>query len=170
MSPHDADEIAYQSFQEFVRTLERFAADRDSLLRIKDSVENGRRDATSPENRRWMNRKLQEVDTYLRRVKQVKNPGLKKTGGLAAWWITVVNYDPEDKTKDYFSVATMLNPAEFIARHCREAKHPEEIPVILAFFQQPDIDSIPLEIWDDTCPNNNRIEGSAGAPAESQAS
>jgi len=90
MHPSDAAEIAHQSFQEFTGTLERFAADRESLMVIKYAVEAAHREAHGAENRRWMNRKLQEVDSYLRKVKQQKNPGLKKTGGIAAWWISVV--------------------------------------------------------------------------------
>lgn len=160
-----AADIAQLHHLDYLKSLDKYAGDREMLLRIKEAVETERRELKSRDYLspgaetalRWMNRKLQDVDTALRNVKMVKLPGLQRTGGANAFTYAL---HLEGET---WPAASMRNPAEYQANLCRTIEDPDEIPAIVGFIAQPDIDSIPAHWWDDTCPNNpNAKDNEAG--------
>lgn len=161
-----AADIAQLHHLDYLKKLDKYAGDREMLLCIKEAVEKERREFKSRDRLspgaetalKWMNRKLQDVDTALRNVKMVKLPGLQRTGGANAFTYALT-LDGET-----WQEASMRNPAEYQAHLCRSAEDPDEIPAIVSFIAQPDIDSIPADWWDDTCPNNpNAKDNEAGA-------
>lgn len=146
--------------------IEKIAGDRNALLAIKLAIEEMKRDLKKKHGAKFpshvyswnqeLTRRLEIVDTALRHVRARNNPALARTGGAPAWIYSLVVSD--DDGNDYFQVASMLNPPKFHARECRTADHVEKIPVILQFLQQEDLDAIPVEMWDDTCPLNKEEE------------
>lgn len=172
----EADPPAYRHH------VDKVAQDRNALLAIKMGLEDAKRELKKqhgnrypPQVQTWnqeLTRRLEIVDTALRHLRARGNPVLARTGGAPAWIYSLVVSD--DTGNDYFQMASMLNPPKFHARECRKAAHPEEIPVILQFLQQEDIEAIHPDLWDETCPTNlqsqNEQEAGAGNPATTRAS
>lgn len=161
MKRQEATSIARLHHFDFLNALDKYAADREALILIKNAVEDGRRDIRARGNNnnpaaadalRWMNRKLQDVDFALSRVKQTKTPGLSKTGGASAFVYSLTS------SGEHWYEASLRRPEEYLANLCRTMDH-DEIPVIQAFIPQSNIDSIPADWWDDTHPSKNSAEG-----------
>lgn len=158
-----ADQIANKDYAVFENHLDFYGDDRVSLIDIKngvlrqkrsltDTLNSGHRSPKVADALRWMNRKLNAVDAALSRVKFKHNPQLERTGGDVPWVLSLTIWDAKEDARDFWQQATMLSPAQFMAREYRDAKSADDIPVIVAYMQQPDLESIPQEMWDDTNP------------------
>lgn len=111
-------------------------------------------------------RKQIDVDACLTALKEMpKNGAAAKPRGANI--ITIETYDPEED--DTFNVqwATMLSVAEFMAKvHTSEQFESGQRPIYLGHFCQPNLDSIPAEIWDSTRPSDQELLDFTDIPAD----
>lgn len=151
MTPAEADKYTTLRDCDFQELLEEYQDPRPDLIEIKNAclryrasiragMEEGGATPRAADALKWVNRKITAVDAALTRLKHLKGSSAESAG--TAW-----EYSLYSEQKGFFTIASMMTPAEFRA-HMYRSHVADEVPVLLAFLQQPDIDAIKPEIWD----------------------
>ena len=99
--------------------------------------------------------KLVAVEAQLSKKRAQNAPTVPKNGhpDRVANVVTIRLVDAEDGSEFLDQIATMGPLHELMARIHRDPAFGPKPPAVVYCFRQPDLDSIPDEIWDDTRPS-----------------
>lgn len=169
MTYSPASNIAGQELGQFLRSIEKIARDRAALSAVLNAVNAEKRDlraafpagftGTAVSKNRVLNQKVQEVELLLGKLKR----GDSTPGDERAWVYSLAA--STEHGAEYWYEASMRPPPEYLAALMQSTENPDEIPVIVHPTSGVNIDAIPAEWWDDTCPKTQspkRPSGSLG--------